>query len=137
MSHYIFSAISLKMRESSSEYVVLCTYTLLNMMKTGKKNIPMLIAWILIIIGALNWGLVGIFNFDIIATIFGDMGVVTRIIYILVGVSALWMLVDMKSGSAGGCHCGQSGCKECHPNTQASSPSSSASSSASMGGSSM
>lgn len=46
---------------------------------------------ILIIIGALNWGLVGIFQFDLVAAIFGGMsGVVSRIIYTIVGLAGLW-----------------------------------------------
>lgn len=48
------------------------------------------IALILIIIGAINWGLVGIFNFNLVDTIFGAMSVISRIIYILVGISGLW-----------------------------------------------
>ncbi len=48
------------------------------------------IALVLIIIGAINWGLIGIFNFDLVATIFGDMTIITRIIYGLVGISGLW-----------------------------------------------
>ena len=48
------------------------------------------IALILIIIGALNWGLIGIFNFNLVDTIFGAMSVISRIIYILVGISGLW-----------------------------------------------
>lgn len=48
------------------------------------------IALILIIIGAINWGLVGIFNFNLVETIFGGISVITRIIYILVGISGLW-----------------------------------------------
>ena len=51
-----------------------------------------LIASILLIIGGLNWGLVGIFSFDLVATIFGDMSIISRIIYILVAVSALYMI---------------------------------------------
>lgn len=43
----------------------------------------------LIFIGALNWGLVGLFRFDLVAYLFGDMTYVTRIIYILVGLSAI------------------------------------------------
>ena len=50
------------------------------------------IALILVIIGGLNWGLVGIFGFDLVATIFGAMSVLARIIYILVGLSALYLL---------------------------------------------
>ena len=48
------------------------------------------IALILIIIGAINWGLIGIFNFNLVDTVFGTMSVVSRIIYTLVGISGLW-----------------------------------------------
>lgn len=48
------------------------------------------IALVLIIIGAINWGLIGIFKFDLVATIFGNMTMLTRIIYSLVGISGLW-----------------------------------------------
>jgi uncharacterized membrane protein YuzA (DUF378 family) len=53
------------------------------------KNLD-LIAMILLLIGGLNWGLVGVFNFDLVATIFGNMSVVSRIVYTLVGVSAIY-----------------------------------------------
>ena len=43
----------------------------------------------LVIIGALNWLLIGIFNFDIVAMIFGQMSVLSRIIYTLVGLSGI------------------------------------------------
>ncbi len=48
------------------------------------------IALVLIIIGALNWGLIGIFNFNLVETIFGGFSIISRIIYILVGISGLW-----------------------------------------------
>ena len=48
------------------------------------------IALILIIIGALNWGLIGIFEFNLVEAIFGSIAWLTRIIYILVGISGLW-----------------------------------------------
>ena len=48
------------------------------------------IALVLIIIGAINWGLIGLFGFDLVATIFGEMSVISRIIYGLVGLSGLW-----------------------------------------------
>lgn len=48
------------------------------------------IALVLIVIGAINWGLIGIFNFNLVDTIFGQMSIVSRIIYTLVGVSGLW-----------------------------------------------
>lgn len=43
----------------------------------------------LVIIGAINWLLIGLFNFDLVATIFGTMSVFSRIIYTLVGISGL------------------------------------------------
>jgi uncharacterized membrane protein YuzA (DUF378 family) len=51
------------------------------------------ITQILLIIGGLNWGLVGIFSFDLVAAIFGELSVISRIIYILVAVSALYQLI--------------------------------------------
>ena len=48
------------------------------------------IALVLIIIGAINWGLIGLFKFDLVATIFGEMSVISRIVYSLVGLSGLW-----------------------------------------------
>ena len=48
------------------------------------------IALVLIIIGAINWGLIGFFQFDLVATLFGDMSVISRIVYALVGISGLW-----------------------------------------------
>lgn len=51
-----------------------------------------IISFILVIVGALNWLLVGIFSFDLVAFIFGSMSVVTRIIYGLVGIASLWVM---------------------------------------------
>ena len=48
------------------------------------------IALVLIIIGAINWGLIGIFNFNLVEAIFGNMTIISRIIYGLVGLSGLW-----------------------------------------------
>lgn len=47
------------------------------------------IALALLIVGGLNWGLVGLFDFDLVAAIFGEMSLLSRIVYTLVGVSAL------------------------------------------------
>ena len=48
------------------------------------------IALVLIIIGAINWGLIGIFKFNLVDTIFGSTSILSRIIYTLVGISGLW-----------------------------------------------
>lgn len=50
------------------------------------------IAIILVIIGGLNWLLVGLFSFDLVAAIFGELTLISRIIYILVGLAALYMI---------------------------------------------
>ena len=49
------------------------------------------IALTLIIIGAINWGLIGFFSFDLVALIFGSMSWISRIIYALVGISGLYL----------------------------------------------
>lgn len=44
------------------------------------------------IIGAINWGLIGFFRFDLVAFLFGEMSLLSRIIYALVGVAGLYMI---------------------------------------------
>lgn len=51
------------------------------------------IALILVIVGGLNWLLVGLFEFDLVAAIFGAMTIVSRIVYVLVGLAALYLLI--------------------------------------------
>lgn len=55
------------------------------------------------IIGALNWGLIGIFQFDLVRFLFGDMSWISRIVYILVGLSGLYLVTFyMRLGSDDG-----------------------------------
>jgi uncharacterized protein len=55
-----------------------------------------LITLILVIVGGVNWGLVGLFQFDLVTAIFGGPdAALSRIIYMLVGASALWQLVAL------------------------------------------
>lgn len=44
------------------------------------------------IIGAINWGLIGLFRFDLVAFLFGDMSLISRIVYVLVGLCGLYLL---------------------------------------------
>ena len=53
---------------------------------------------VLLIVGGLNWGLVGLLNFDLVAAIFGEMSPLSRIVYTLVGLSALWQLIPLFRG---------------------------------------
>ena len=46
----------------------------------------------LVIIGALNWLLVGLFQFNLVDSLFGELSILTRIIYTLVGISGLWSI---------------------------------------------
>ena len=57
-----------------------------------KMNVLDWIAFVLVIVGALNWGLVGFFGFDLVAYIFGSMSMISKIVYDLVGLSAVYML---------------------------------------------
>ena len=50
------------------------------------------IALTLVIIGALNWLLVGLFEFNLVDAIFGSLSILTRIIYIIVGIAGLWSI---------------------------------------------
>ena len=64
-------------------------------MAAGRSTVPNLtvidwIALVLMIIGGLNWGLVGAANFDLVAAIFGTMTTLSRIVYVLVGIAAIW-----------------------------------------------
>ena len=57
---------------------------------------------VLLIVGGLNWGLVGLFGFDLVAAIFGEMSALSRIVYTLVGVSAVWQLIPLFRGEESG-----------------------------------
>ena len=54
-----------------------------------------IISLIIVIIGAIVWGLIGLFNWNLITAIFGDGTVITRIIYIIVGLAGLWQLMPL------------------------------------------
>ncbi len=60
------------------------------------KSIDVLAA-VLLVVGGLNWGLVGFFNFDLVAAIFGNMSAISRIVYILVGLSGLYQALSLKA----------------------------------------
>ncbi len=47
------------------------------------------VALVFIIIGAINWGLIGLFDFNLVETLFGTENVITKIIYVLVGISGI------------------------------------------------
>ena len=58
----------------------------------NKLNTVDWVALILVIIGGLNWLLVGLFGFNLVAAIFGDTAVISKIIYILVGLSSIYII---------------------------------------------
>jgi len=58
-----------------------------------------LVTLALLIVGGLNWGLVGLFQFDLVAALFGEMSLLSRIVYTLVGFSALWQIVPLLRGT--------------------------------------
>lgn len=63
-------------------------------MRVSAKTLSVL-GWVamgLLIVGGINWGLVGFFGFDLVAAIFGPMSVMSRIVYALVGLSAIYTI---------------------------------------------
>ena len=58
-----------------------------------KTNTGLWVALMLLIVGGLNWGLIGLFKFDLVATIFGEMSILTRLVYVAVALSAVAVLV--------------------------------------------
>ena len=58
------------------------------------------ITLLLLIVGGLNWGLVGLLNFDLVAVLVGEMSLLSRLTYSLVGLSALWQLVPLFGGDS-------------------------------------
>ncbi|MBO5947761.1 DUF378 domain-containing protein [bacterium] len=73
------------------------------------KKVIKIILCSLIIIGALNWGLVGLFELDLVAYLLGDMSLAARIIYSIIGISALlavlfsWIFNDSSENNDCGC----------------------------------
>ncbi len=51
-----------------------------------------MVGFILLVVGGVNWGLVGFFDYNLVDMIFGVGSTITRVVYSLVGLSALWML---------------------------------------------
>lgn len=51
-----------------------------------------IISLLLVVIGAINWGLIGFFKFDLVSMIFGDMSMISRIIFALVGIAGLYSI---------------------------------------------
>ena len=58
----------------------------------AEKNVIDWIALVLVIVGGLNWALVGIFQFDLVEAILGAIPILQRIVYILVGIAAAYMI---------------------------------------------
>ena len=58
-----------------------------------EKNWLDVLALILIIIGAINWGFIGFFNLDVISLLFGSLSMITRIIYAIVGIAGVYSIV--------------------------------------------
>lgn len=65
-------------------------------MKKCSPCSPHMVAFVLLFIGGLNWGLVGAFEFDLVEFLLGSWPVLVRIVYGLVGLSALFMLPMVK-----------------------------------------
>lgn len=60
-------------------------------MKTLNKAL-----FVLLVIGGLNWGLYGLFGFDLIATIFGELTILSRLVYILIAIAAVYEITQFE-----------------------------------------
>ena len=54
------------------------------------------VAAVLVVVGGLNWGLVGAAGFDLVATLFGPMSALSRVVYVLVGISAVYQALQWR-----------------------------------------
>lgn len=54
-----------------------------------------IVSLVLVLIGAINWGLVGLFDFDLVAAVFGEMTALSRIVYTLVGLAGVYTIVSL------------------------------------------
>ena len=77
-------------------------------------------SYLLVLIGALNWGLIGLFDFNLVSYLFGEMTVVSRVIYSLVGISAIIFAIAEHVYEKKyciqdcGCFCRAAACSEYH-----------------------
>ena len=65
-------------------------------------NIMRTTAYVLVMVGAIAWGIVGLFNFNIVAALFGDGTILSRIVYSLVGISAVFLAATYEQEE---CYC--------------------------------
>jgi uncharacterized protein len=56
-----------------------------------------IITFVLLIIGGLNWGLLGLFSFDLVTFVFGEISPLNRVVYVLVGLSALYYAIAFRA----------------------------------------
>lgn len=54
------------------------------------------VVFILVLVGALNWGLIGLFNLNVVNALLGSMPIVEKVVYILVGAAAVWLVLRHK-----------------------------------------
>jgi uncharacterized membrane protein YuzA (DUF378 family) len=69
---------------------VYCKHNLREVLEMRAVNV---VALVLVLIGGLNWGLVGFFDFDLVAAVLGEDSVASRVVYALVGVAALYKVI--------------------------------------------
>jgi uncharacterized protein len=93
--------IKCKLNAAESQAVNVNILLFPNLQKNKTKGLIMkalnILTIILLVVGGLNWGLVGFLNFDLVAAIFGEMKPISRIVYSLVGLSAVFQAVVWKA----------------------------------------
>ena len=67
-----------------------------NIKETEMKSLDVVVA-VLLVVGGLNWGLVGLLHFNLVATLLGDATIMSRLIYMVVGLCALYQVIQWKA----------------------------------------
>jgi uncharacterized membrane protein YuzA (DUF378 family) len=67
-----------------------------NIKENEMKSLDVVVA-VLLVVGGLNWGLVGLLHFNLVATLLGDATILSRLIYIIVGLCALYQVIQWKA----------------------------------------
>lgn len=65
-----------------------------------KPNVVDWIAWVILVIGGLNWGLIGFFSYDVVENVFANLSGFARVVYAIVGIAAIYSIVTVNKWSS-------------------------------------
>lgn len=74
-------------------------------MCTGKKCVGYWVSLVLVVVGGLNWGIYGAFNYNVVEKLLGAWPMAVKVVYVLVGLAAIMMVVGCRCGTCTTCEC--------------------------------